>query len=412
MSVINQMLRDLDKRGASRDAADAASFAAKRQAVETRRVGSDWFWRTSAFLALVAVAWVAWLIWELRPRSLVMEVALRTPVPAARSQPRAVQRDGDTREESPAVEARTQSGADMPAQSAGAVVEPIPRGGLRLLTQIAVPSSASSKPASVPASESGTVSREIPGPTPRRVERPANREAAPSPREGLTSVPSPKVPAGSAVDNPPPRPVVRAEDARIEKREVSNAMERAEAEYRAAVALIGQGRMARAVEGLRQALAYDASHEGARQTLVGIYVQDRRFDLAEALLNEGLAINPRQLGFAMALARITVERGSVARALDILDRHATSQTQPADYRAFRAALQQRLGRHGEAVEEYRAALARSPEMSQWWIGLGISQQAQALDSQALESFRRAKATGNLNADLTAFVDQRIRQLQR
>ena len=401
MSVINQMLRDLDKRGASRGGADASNFAAKRQAVEARRVGSDWFWRTSAFLALVAVAWVGWLIWELRPRSLVMEVALRKPVPVARTATRDMPRDESQMDAPPANEARSSSPPVSPIQEAKTSANRLERGGLKLAMEIAAPPTAAPK-ATVPeskakASESSAVA-------------PAQRAAPPGP---IATTPAREANSSMARRVEPLAPREAAAPApRIEKREVSNAMERAEAEYRAALAALAQSRVARAAEGFRQTLAYDAAHEGARQALVGIYVQDRRFDPAAALLNEGLAVNPRNLEFAMGLARITVERGDAAGALGVLDRYASTLPLPADYRAFRAALQQRLGRHRDAVEEYRVALAQSPGMGQWWVGLGISQQAQSLEPEALESFRRAKAAGNITADLMAFVDQRIRQLQR
>lgn len=113
----------------------------------------------------------------------------------------------------------------------------------------------------------------------------------------------------------------------------------------------------------------------------------------------------------MLLARVMVERNDLAGALVALDKYGTGAASNADFRAFRAALQQRMGRHLEAIEEYRAALAVSPGMGQWWIGLGISQQAQAHSKEALESFRRAKGAGNLTPELISFVDQRIRQLQ-
>ncbi len=76
-----------------------------------------------------------------------------------------------------------------------------------------------------------------------------------------------------------------------------------------------------------------------------------------------------------------------------------------------AALLQRLNRHEEAIREYLAALTIAPGVGAWWIGLGISQEASNRGKEAAESLRRAKLTGTLNANLAAYADQRLRQLQ-
>ena len=145
--------------------------------------------------------------------------------------------------------------------------------------------------------------------------------------------------------------------------------------------------------------------------MVALQIESKRYDEAVQTLGEGIAASPKNIQFVMLLARLLVERNDAAGALAVLDKHGAGAEANPDFRAFRAALQQRMGRHAEAIEEYRAALALSPGTGQWWIGLGISQQAQAQGKDALESFRRAKGAGNLTPELVSYVDQRIRQLQ-
>ena len=82
-----------------------------------------------------------------------------------------------------------------------------------------------------------------------------------------------------------------------------------------------------------------------------------------------------------------------------------------DYLAFYAALLQRQSRHREAAEQYQAALKIAPQSGVWLMGMGISLQALGRNSEAQDAFRRAKASNSLSAELQAFVDQRLRQLQ-
>jgi MSHA biogenesis protein MshN len=46
------------------------------------------------------------------------------------------------------------------------------------------------------------------------------------------------------------------------------------------------------------------------------------------------------------------------------------------------------------------------------MGLGISLQAEKRDGEAVDAFRKSRATGTLNAELLSFVERKIQQLGR
>ncbi|MCE2948125.1 MAG: tetratricopeptide repeat protein [bacterium] len=213
-----------------------------------------------------------------------------------------------------------------------------------------------------------------------------------------------------------PAALVRPVDtspARIDRQEREPSMrERAEATYRRGVEAMHEGRMPAAEQALREALAQFPAHEAARQTLLGILVQQRRNVDAEALLVEGQRQNPAQTGFALALARLQAERGDTAAALDSLQRSAAAGRDRPEFLGFQAGLLARAGRHADAVVQYRAALRLVPQNAVWWMGLGISLESDRRPSEAAEAFQRARETPGLNAELTAYVDQRLRSLQR
>ncbi len=87
-------------------------------------------------------------------------------------------------------------------------------------------------------------------------------------------------------------------------------------------------------------------------------------------------------------------------------------TDRADYQAFLAALLQRDSRNKEAAELYLQALQKSPQTGIWWMGLGISLQAESRVPEAQEAFSRAKASNSLSPELLAFVESKLKQLQR
>ena len=188
--------------------------------------------------------------------------------------------------------------------------------------------------------------------------------------------------------------------------------QRAENEYRKAIALMQQGRVIEAISGLEQTLLINANHATARQTMVGLLLESKRQAEAERKLQEGLNIDPAQSGFAMLLARLQVERGDAHGGVVTLQNSLTHAAGRADYVAFLAALLQREGRHKEAIDHYMQAVRLSPQSGVWWMGLGISLQVENRLNEAQDAFNRAKASGSLSPELQSFVEQKLKQIQR
>ena len=186
--------------------------------------------------------------------------------------------------------------------------------------------------------------------------------------------------------------------------------QRAEGEYRRALASLQEGRMTETVAALEQALKYEPTHEAARQTLVGLLIEANRTDEAMRQLQQGLALDPRQPAMAMLLARLQIEGGG--NGIDTLARTLPYAGSDPDYRAFLAAALARQQRHREAAEQYQQAVRAVPGNGVWWMGLGMSLQAEKRNGEALDAFQKARASGGLSQELQAFVERRIQQLGR
>jgi len=382
MSVINQVLLDLEKRRAS---------ASERGAVpnHVRALPDDggssmhWGW-VAGIVAAVVVAAAAWIF-------LAGSSATRSSPPLRTGADVVIEK---------VVAASAGVTTDVKPQDDSGD-KPLPfRFSFELSNPPAETAPPSGASAALPSSRVvGRVDREATAEAPPPVKASARPERQGTDKPVVVAAAKPAAGASSA------EPGIQKQVRQPTSREL------AENEYRKATASLHQGRLAEAQEGFEAALNLYPGYNGARQALVGLLVEAKKLTEAERVLQDGLAQSPSQIGFAMALARLQVDRGDTAQAAATLRKGLDYAQGSAEYIAFLAAVLQRQGRHEEAVEQFQTAIRLKPASGVWWLGLGISLQSANRAADAQEAFRRARATNNLSPELSAFAEQRIKQLQ-
>ncbi len=373
MSLINKMLQDLDARGSQ---AGSALPADVRPAAPLRRQLPVRLIAAAASVVVLGGALAAYL-WIKRPAQAVPPVvAMAAPVavPVAAPVPGPVP-------VAPAAPAQLPPGAQVVASS--------------------------------------TIAQEQARKTPARVHKgdaaPAPERVVQDPTAPAEHNPPPRVVAARTVVGPAPvrtsaaeRVLVAPMASPVAGGRDMNPAQRAESQYRNALAALDEGRVAAAMEGMEQALKLHPRHDAARQSLVALLIEAGRNDEAMQQLEQSLAADAAQPTLAMLLARMQIERG--ISGVPTLLRTLPTAGGNADYHAFLAGALQREARHREAAEQYGAALRRMPEHGVWLMGLGISLQAEKRDREALAAFQRAKASGTLTPPLLAFVERKVQQI--
>lgn len=216
---------------------------------------------------------------------------------------------------------------------------------------------------------------------------------------------------------PPPVSVKKSATAVVQSVPVSKVVKQsdprqlAEDAFRNANQLARSGQTKEAVDGYRLALSIDSSYVPAREALAAALLGSRQNAAAEQVLQEGLALDQRQVRFAMMSARLQVERDALSEALATLEKSLPYANQLPEYHAFIAALLQRQERHKEAIMHYQIALQRLPDSGVWLMGIGISLQALGRKGDAQDAYGRALATNSLSPELYAFVMQQVAGLK-
>jgi MSHA biogenesis protein MshN len=390
MSVINQVLLNLEKRRAS--AAERGVLPDHVQALPDSGRMQHWGW-IAAGVVVTVVALVAWMA-----RTATDAVLTRPAAPRSGTEGVIEKVVSASAGVSPTI--RPNEGGDLVSQELRA---------FRMSLELSNP------PAEPTPRREEAPQAAARGGEPLRSERLIGRMNAESAAVGTptgVAVPAPSE-AGRRAAAAPVKPAADAAtkpDIRKQMRDPTR-RELAENEYRKAVALLDQGRLADAEAGFQAALNQYPEHHQARQGLLGLLVQGRKLEEAERVLEEGVRLSPGQTGFSMTLARLQADRGQDAQAIATLQGGLQHAQGSAEYAAFLAALLQRQGRHEEAIEQFQAALRLRPGSGAWWLGLGMSLQAANRPAAAQEAYRQARATGNLQPDLAALAEQRLRQLQ-
>ena len=187
-------------------------------------------------------------------------------------------------------------------------------------------------------------------------------------------------------------------------------LQRAENEFRKANLAVQEGRTNDALAGYESALLADPTFKPARRAWAGLLVSLKRNDEAEPVLQRGLRRDSHDATFAMMLARLQVERDAIPLALETLLKTLPFAEDQADYQSFVAALLQRQGRHEEAIAHYQIALKLKPDNGVWLMGMGMSLQALQRNEEARDAYQRALATKGLNAQLQGFVQEKLKEL--
>lgn len=393
MSLVNKVLRDLDARRAGEGERTALPAAVTPLAVRLDR-STRWPWIAAGALAIAVAVGLATFLLQggmphegqaAAPPPVVAAAPALPPMPAAAPENALVNAPANALPSPP---------APMPAEAVPTREEPAAAdvSGLRLSDELRrVPEPRKPAPAAGAAQKPAQAR---PAPTVRADPLPAVQRAA------ADNV------AAAAKAPPVPEP---AAEMRVEKQERKpTPAESADNAYRRGVAAHRQGSAAQAAGFYRQALELYPEHGAARQALVGILLEARQFDDAEEVLRRGIEIAPARMASVLSLARLKVEKGDAATALDLLLRNAAAGERSPEYQGFVGALLNRAGRSGEAIERYQSATRLAPAEARWWVGLGISLDAGGRAAEAREAYLRARGLPGLPTDLVQHVEQRLR----
>ncbi|MGL5323190.1 MAG: tetratricopeptide repeat protein [Aeromonas sp.] len=362
MSVINQMLKDLDQRQQGSEGAAVYSAPARQQ---------GWWMLLLTLicgLALGILGWRTWIYWQqTQPVTAASEVVV----------PDAMTPDVVTRAAAPVSQSE-------PVEVAAAL--PLP-------SQDEVNNE-------VGEHDSGDTANGVPFDASSDVD-----ESEPTDEELQPELYAELAAEQQAVASAPRKPgVLKIETVELSARELAALAERK------ATTAMAKGSLRDAQDNYYQVLAHDPYNQGAREQLAGLLYGEGRLTEARQLLEEGIRLDPQQADFRLLLARLAISEGQQQQALGWLSGYQPDLASNMDYYATWAGLTQELGQNADAAALYVKLLRQQPDQGRWWLGLGVAEDGQGHSQRALDAYRNALLHGNLGEASTNWLQQRIGQL--
>ena len=355
MSLINEMLRDLENRrrsGARQLPSGEQPIALQREFVSRR-----WLWLAAAGIALAGV------VWGIAGRQLARDAATVPQVSVA-----AVATQETLAPETQVVANPVAETVAANERKTGAVADSVPPAAKKLPLDV-VPEKPLAKVVTTPVAVSNETREIAPEPQPLREKRLSKKITQQTPQQ------------------------------------------QAEQLYQDALQQVQARNLPRAAEQLLQVLSLDPQLLPARLLAIDLLSQLRRPQAAEQVLAAGLRLQPDNFELRKRSARQLLQQGKAMAALAILQAAPLPRVaEDSEYHALLAALLRENAAYSEAVKEYRKLLAFRGREPLWWLGLALSSDQAGLKAQAKQAYRQALTLPGLQVDLIDYIKGRLQVL--
>lgn len=129
------------------------------------------------------------------------------------------------------------------------------------------------------------------------------------------------------------------------------------------------------------------------------------------ILEQARAAGVQDPKLSMALAALALKQQDWAKALSYLQ-YEPDIFNYTDFYALKAAALQKTDQHPQAVQVFQQLARQQPEQARWWLGMALSYDAMQQNEQALLAYRQVAVNGfGLSATSLDYVKKRIAALE-
>lgn len=172
--------------------------------------------------------------------------------------------------------------------------------------------------------------------------------------------------------------------------------------------LLQQGRQGEAIATLQPVVSGYSKTEAAALLLFDIYLSSGGLDQARSLQSQ--VQSPVLKRYFEA--KLLTETGRQSDALALMEQQNPVGPVTEPWLALQAALYQQAGAPEQALALYQRLVQMDREQVTYWLGLGVAAETAGQPNQALQAFVAANQLRSVNTAVSSYIKQRIQALSR
>jgi Flp pilus assembly protein TadD len=166
-----------------------------------------------------------------------------------------------------------------------------------------------------------------------------------------------------------------------------------------------------AIYKLEQVLKLDPRHLKARLLLAKALHNQGQINKTAEFLDQSLALFPDNLQFINTRAQLFLQQRNPNGALKTLQRIELANSSNETYLSLLAATYQQLQSFSNAAKVYQKLVSVNPEKAENWLGLGLSQEKLGNLKLARDAYQQALSKETLKESVVSYIKQRLTELR-
>lgn len=157
-----------------------------------------------------------------------------------------------------------------------------------------------------------------------------------------------------------------------------------------------------------EVLLITPEHKSARKQLGALWFGRKLFKPAINLLSQGVVIHPNDIDFRLMKARILLNQKNNTEAFNVLNGLSTAKH--VEYQVLLANTAQLLKRNNSAILAYEQLVSLESYKGKWWLGLAIALDRSSAFDKAKTAYNNALTKHDLSENSARFIRQRLNEL--
>ncbi len=178
-----------------------------------------------------------------------------------------------------------------------------------------------------------------------------------------------------------------------------------------ALTLWGRNQRADAVAVLQGFIAANPQAHQSRETLAKLMLQQNDIAAVTILVQEGMAVAPDFAGYRKLQARLLLSGGMTQEAVSLLSDQVPPVSVDSEYHDLLATAQLSTMDFVGAAKSYQSLVQQNRNEARWWYGLAAAWDGQGREAEALQAYQQALNLPSLSAGLRQRSEQRVAELR-